>query len=69
MLIIVDLLTRYTLTKRIFDKLPTTVTDATIKLLASFKDFVLTISAENRNEFANQKEVYKALDCGLLGDN
>jgi IS30 family transposase len=41
-----------------------TVTDATIELLALFKDCVLTITADNGKEFAYHKEVSKELDCG-----
>ncbi|MCK5819469.1 MAG: IS30 family transposase [Psychromonas sp.] len=66
LLTIIERVTRYTVTKRIFDKLPTTVTDATIKLLALFKDFFLMISADNGKEFPQHKEVSKALECGCF---
>ena len=60
---IVERLTRYTVTKRIFDKSARTVTDATIELLAPFMDLVLTITADNGKEFAYHKEVSKKLEC------
>ena len=41
----------------IFDKSTRTVTDATIKLLAPFKDFVLTMTADNVKEFSYPEEV------------
>ena len=59
MLTIVERVTPYTVTKRAFDKLARIVTDATIKLLVPFKDFVLTITADNGNKFAYDKEVSK----------
>ncbi|MCK5819668.1 MAG: hypothetical protein KAH18_10590 [Psychromonas sp.] len=49
---IVIRLTRYTVTNRNFDKSARTVTDATIELLAPFKDLVLTITVDNGKEFA-----------------
>jgi IS30 family transposase len=64
LLTIVERVTSYTVTKRIFDKSARTVTDATIELLALFKDCVLTITADNGKEFAYHKEVSKELDCG-----
>ena len=60
---IVERLTRYTVTMKIFDKSARTVTDATIELLAPFKDLVLTITADNGKEFAYHKEVSKKLEC------
>ena len=63
LLTIVERVTRYTVTKRIFDKSARTVTDATIELLAPFKDSVLTITADNGKEFAYHKEVSKLLAC------
>lgn len=54
----------YTVSKRIFDKLVTTITDITIKFLVPFKDFVLMISADSGKEFTQHKGVSKALDCG-----
>jgi len=64
LLTIVERVTSYTVTKRIFDKSARTVTDATIELLAPFKGRVLTITADNGKEFAYHKEVSKGLDCG-----
>ena len=64
LLTIVERVTRYTVTKRIFDKSARTVTDATVELLAPFKKSVLTITADNGKEFAYHKEVSKELDCG-----
>jgi len=64
LLTIVERVTSYTVTKRIFDKSARTVTDATIELLEPFKDNVLTITADNGKEFAYHKEVSKGLDCG-----
>lgn len=66
LLTIVERLTRYTVTKRIFDKSARTVTDATIELLTPFKDFVLTITADNGKEFAYHKEVSKNLKCNYF---
>ena len=63
LLTIVERVTSYTVTKRIFDKSARTVTDATIELLAPFKDCVLTITADNGKEFAYHKEVSKKLSC------
>jgi IS30 family transposase len=63
LLTIVERVTSYTVTKRIFDKSARTVTDATIKLLAPFKGSVLTITADNGKEFAYHKEVSKKLNC------
>ena len=60
---IVERVTRYTVTMRVFDKSARTVTDATIALLKPFKDSVLSITADNGKEFAYHKEVSKALDC------
>ena len=64
LLTIVERVTSYTVTKRIFDKSARTVTDATIELLKPFKGSVLTITADNGKEFAYHKEVSKKLDCG-----
>ena len=47
LLTIVERLTRYTVTKRIFDKSATTMTDAIIELLTPFKYLVLAITADN----------------------
>lgn len=66
LLTIVDRLTRYTVTKRIFDKSARTVTDATVELLTPFKDLVLTITADNGKEFAYHKEVSKELECSYF---
>ncbi|MCK5819730.1 MAG: IS30 family transposase [Psychromonas sp.] len=63
LLTIVKQVTHYTVTKPIFDKSATIITDATIKLLAPLKHFVLTITADNGKEFAYNKEVSKKLDC------
>ena len=41
---IVERVTRYTVTMRVFDKSARTVTDATIALLKPFKDSVLSIT-------------------------
>jgi IS30 family transposase len=64
LLTIVERVTRYTVTKRIFDKSSRTVTDATIELLAPFISCVLTITADNGKEFAYHKEVSESLGCG-----
>ncbi len=63
---IVERFTRYTLTKRIFDKTARTVTDATIELLTPFKDLVLTITADNGKEFAYHKEASKKAKMRLF---
>lgn len=63
LLTIVERVTSYTVTKRIFDKSARTVTDATIELLRPFKDCILTITADNGKEFAYHKEVSKSLGC------
>ncbi|MCK5818033.1 MAG: hypothetical protein KAH18_02035 [Psychromonas sp.] len=60
---IVERLTRHTVTKRIFDKSAGTVNDATIELLALFKNLILTITADNGKEFSYHKEVSKKLEC------
>ena len=51
---------------KIFDKSARTVTDATIELLAPFKDLVLTITADNGKEFAYHKKVSKKLECDYV---
>lgn len=58
---IVEQVTRYTVTKRSFDKLERTVTYSTIELLAPFKDFILTISADNGKELWTIKRFQKCL--------
>jgi len=66
LLTIVERATSFTVTKRIFDKSARTVTDATIELLAPFKDVVLTITADNGKEFTYHKEVAKELSCDVF---
>jgi IS30 family transposase len=63
LLTIVERVTRYTVSKRIFDKSARTVTDATIELLTPFKSSVLSITADNGKEFAYHKEVSTSLSC------
>jgi len=66
LLTIVERVSSFTVTKRIFDKSARTVTDATVKLLAPFKALVLTITADNGKEFAYHKEVAKKLSCDVF---
>jgi len=63
---LVERVTSFTVTKRIFDKSARTVTDATIELLAPFKAVFLTITADNGKEFAYHKEVAKNLSCDVF---
>lgn len=60
---IVDRKTKLTLIKKVPDKTEKSVTAATIELLKPYKEYVLTITADNGKEFAGHEKVAKALNC------
>jgi len=58
---IVERKTKFTVAAQVNSKHANAVTLATIKLLKPYKSAVLTITADNGKEFANHKEITKAL--------
>lgn len=62
---IVERKTSFTVSTRINDKSASTVTAATIALLAPFKEAVLTITADNGKEFAYHEKMTEALEADV----
>lgn len=60
---IVERKTQHLVSKRVMDKSAESVTQATIELLAPYKDRVHTITADNGKEFANHKEIAEKLEA------
>lgn len=63
MVTILERKTRFYLVKKVDSKSAADVTRATIELLEPYKDYVLTITADNGREFAGHESIAKALDA------
>jgi len=60
---IVERKSKFTVMKKVENKTADLVAAATIELLRPYKDYVLTITADNGKEFAQHEKVAKALEC------
>jgi IS30 family transposase len=62
---IVDRVSKVTVIEKVATKQAEGVTDATIKALSPYADWVHTITADNGKEFAGHEEISKALDTRM----
>lgn len=60
---IVERKSKFTVMKKVENRTAELVAAATIDLLRPYKDYVLTITADNGKEFAHHEKVAKALEC------